>query len=174
MKKYSINKNNTSYWKSDIQQSVLFYNEWFLNFAPKTYINAKQEAFNRIETIFSKTDFFNSISCELLKTVPESITILRMSTTPPLARERLAGLADVQKSFIISMEQGRLPRINEIEREKCLKRIIDIINRLFDTNIMPWLKDKSFPHEIDRLLAKNVIGDRLCDSLSDPIIRSEQ
>ena len=174
MRKYTINKNNTSSWKSDINQSVLFYNEWFLNFAPTTYINARKEAFDKIETIFGKTNFFNLISTDLLKNVPESISILRMATTPPLARERLAGLANVPNSFIKSLEEGRLPRMNDTEREKCLNRIIDIINRLLDIDIMPWLESKSFPHEMDRLLAKNVIGDRLCGSMSDPIIRNEQ
>lgn len=161
-------------WKSDIQQSVLFYNEWFLNFAPTTYINARKDAFDKIETMFSKTDFFNSISSDLLNTIPEAISILRMATTPPLARERLAGLANVPKSFITSLEEGRLPRMNDTERENCLCRIIAIVNRLLDIDIMPWLERKSYPHEMGRLLAKNIIGDRLCGSLSDPIIRNEQ
>ena len=41
-------------------------------------------------------------------------------------------------------------------------------------DIMPWLADKSSPNEIDRLLATHIIGDRVCSSLSDPIIRNEQ
>ena len=39
---------------------------------------------------------------------------------------------------------------------------------------MPWLTTQSFPHETDRLLASQVIGDRVCGSLADPIIRNEQ
>ena len=48
-KKYSINRNRSELWKADVQKSVLFYNDWFLNFAPATYINARQEAINKVE-----------------------------------------------------------------------------------------------------------------------------
>lgn len=51
MKKYSINKNKTERWKADVQKSVLFYNEWFLNFAPDTYINARKKAINKVEML---------------------------------------------------------------------------------------------------------------------------
>ena len=40
-KKCSINWNRPELWKADVQKSVLFYNDWFLNFAPATYINAR-------------------------------------------------------------------------------------------------------------------------------------
>jgi len=30
----NINRNNVDGWKSDIEQSVDFYNQWFLRFAP--------------------------------------------------------------------------------------------------------------------------------------------
>ena len=31
MKKYVINKRNIERWKNDVQKSVVFYNDWFLN-----------------------------------------------------------------------------------------------------------------------------------------------
>ena len=73
------------------------------------------------------------------------------------------------------MEEGRFPpRMKQYEIDKSLTRIVGIINRLLDTDIMPWLRDRSYPQEIDRKLATQVIGDRVCGSLSDPIIRNEQ
>ena len=175
MKKVSINKNNTGQWKNDVQKSVLFYNEWFLNFAPSTYVNARQDAINKVENAFQKTECFNNLSADMLKTAPETITILRMATTPPLARDRLIGLADVPKVFIKGMEEGKLPqRMSVLLLNEYLSRIIEVIRKLFDADIMPWLKTKSFPHEMDRLLATHVIGDRVCGSLADPIIRNEQ
>ena len=48
MKRYTINKKSIERWKADVQKSVLFYNDWFLNFAPTTYINARQEALNKL------------------------------------------------------------------------------------------------------------------------------
>lgn len=55
MKKYWINKNKTERWKSDVQRSVQFYNEWFLSYAPDTYINARTKAINKVENAFQKT-----------------------------------------------------------------------------------------------------------------------
>lgn len=94
MKKYSINKNKTERWKADVQKSISFYNEWFLSFAPDTYINARTKAINEVENAFQKSDCFNNLSIDMLKTAPETISILRLATTPPLARDRLIGLAD--------------------------------------------------------------------------------
>ena len=174
-KRYSINRNRSELWKSDVQKSVLYYNDWFLNFAPETYINARKDAIDKVESAFRKTECFNSLSIDMLKNAPESITILRLSTTPPLARDRLVGLADVSKNLIGKMEEGRFPpKMKSQEIDDSLGRIIEIISRLLDADIMPWLERKSYPHEIDRLLATQVIGDRVCGSLSDPIIRNEQ
>lgn len=174
-KKYSINKNKTERWKADVQKSVLFYNDWFLNFAPETYINARKEAIAKVESAFQKTECFNSLSIGMLKNTPEAITILRLSTTPPLARDRLIGLADVSGNLIEKMEAGRFPpRMKQEAIDASLGRIIEIISHLLDNDIMPWLERKSYPHEIDRMLATQVIGDRVCGSLSDPIIRNEQ
>lgn len=174
-KKYTINKNRSDLWKTDVQKSVSYYNDWFLNFAPETYIKARKEAIDKVESAFQKTECFNSLSINMLKQTPESITILRLATTPPLARDRLVGLADISKNLVEKMEEGRFPpKMKPQEIDNSLSRIIDIISRLLDAEIMPWLERKSYPHEIDRLLATQVIGDRVCGSLSDPIIRNEQ
>ena len=99
-KKYSINKNRTEKWKADVQKSVMFYNDWFLNFAPKAYINARVKAIDKVESAFQKTECFNSLSVDMLKNTPEAITILRLSATPPLARDRLIGLSGVSGNLI--------------------------------------------------------------------------
>ena len=175
MKKYSINKNKTERWKADVQKSVLFYNEWFLNFAPDTYVDARKKAIDKVENAFQKTECFNRLSIDMLKTAPEAITTLRLATTPPLARDRLIGLADINSNLIEKMEKGKFPpRMNQKDIDNSLARIIDIINRLIDKDIMPWLEGKRYPHEMDRLLATHVIGDRVCGSVSDPVIRNEQ
>ena len=109
MKKYNINNKNIDRWNDDVQKSVMFYNDWFLNFAPSTYINARQEAIDKVELAFQNTECFNCLSVDMLKKSPEVITILRMATTPPIARDRLIGLADVSKNLIEKMEEGRFP-----------------------------------------------------------------
>jgi hypothetical protein len=175
MRNYSINKNNSNRWKKDVQESVMFYNNWFLNFAPATFIKTRQNAIEKVENAFLKSDCFIRLTTDMLKTAPEIITILRMATTPPLAKDRLMGLAEVTSNLMEKMEQGLLPpKMKDKDLENSLRRIINIVGKLLDTEIMPWLKDNSMPNDMDRLLAKHVIGDRVCGSLSDPIIRNEQ
>lgn len=173
--KLSINKKNVDQWKTDVQKSVLYYNEWFLKYAPSTYIRSRQEAIAKVETIFQKTDCLNTLSVNMLKEVPDAITILRMATTPPLARDRLVGLADIPRDFIKKLEEGTLPsKLSESQANLILGKIIAIVNKILDKDIMPWLEKKATPDEIDRLLAKQIIGDRVCGSLADPLIRNEQ
>lgn len=175
MKKYSINKNNSDQWNEDVQKSVLFYNEWFLNFAPSTYVNARQNAINKVESALKKSDYFNRLSVEMLKESPETITILRMATTPPLARDRLIGLAGVTSNLIEKMEDGFLPpRMKPQDIDDSLKRLNVIISKLLDRKIMPWLVNKACPSKVERLVATHVIADRVCGSMADPIIRNEQ
>ena len=173
--KLSINKKNVDQWKTDVQKSVLYYNEWFLKYAPSTYIKSRQEAIAKVETIFQETDCLNTLSVNMLKEVPDAITILRMATTPPLARDRLVGLADIPRDFIKKLEEGALPsKLSESQANLILGKIIAIVNKILDKDIMPWLEKKATPDEIDRLLAKQIIGDRVCGSLADPLIRNEQ
>ena len=173
--KLSINKKNVDQWKTDVQKSVLYYNEWFLRYAPSTYIKSRQEAINKVETIFQKTDCLNMLSVNMLREVPDAITILRMATTPPLARDRLVGLADIPRDFMKKLEEGTLPsKLSESQANLTHSKIIAVVNKILDKDIMPWLEKKATPNEIDRLLAKQIIGDRVCGSIADPLIRNEQ
>ena len=38
MAKISINNKRIEQWKADVLQSVEYYKNWFLNFAPQTYV----------------------------------------------------------------------------------------------------------------------------------------
>lgn len=44
MSKISLNNKKTESWKADVAQSISFYNDWFLNFAPQTYMTERQKA----------------------------------------------------------------------------------------------------------------------------------
>ena len=164
-----INKRSTERWKADVQKSVLFYNDWFLEFAPETYIVARESATAKVKAAFEKTNFFRNITPILLDEAPDSIAILRMSTTPPLARDRLSGLANVPKQLVKSLEEGKHPH-----DQAAFVRIVQIINRLLDKEMMPWLSRGGKPYEHEAVVASAIIGDRVCGSLADPIIRNEQ
>lgn len=172
--KPQINRNNPDIWKEDTRKSVEQYNQWFLDFAPETYIRERKTATANVHRTIIDTEYFNITADTLLKH-PEAITILRMATTPPLARDRLIGLAGIRKAFIKSLEAGTLPKrmaANDVTRE--LGKIVFVINKLLDVELLPWLEDKTSPNNKDVKIAEAIIADRLCGTLSDPIIRNEQ
>ena len=98
-----------------------------------------------------------------------------MSTMPPIARDRLIGLANITKHLVNNMEQGKIPKnmpLDKLDRE--LKRIGLIIEKLADEDICIWLKEKRTPTKDEVYRASTIIADRLCGAASDPIIRNAQ
>ena len=170
-----MNKTNTQKWKNDIAMSVDFYNRWFLEFAPKAYLETRLRTTKKVENAFRLTNDLRKLTADTLRNNPEILSTLRMSTCPPLARDRLINLANVPASFVKSLEDGKLPaRKNEPEIKEQLERIVQIILRLLDPIITGWLTEKKISHREARIRAASVIADRLCGSEADPIIRNAQ
>lgn len=98
-----------------------------------------------------------------------------MSTSPPLAIDRLVGLADTKPSLIRTLENDKKPkRMNKAELMEHLERIVAIISELLDTDIFPWLVENRTPEEDERIRAASIVADRLCGSIANPIIRNAQ
>ena len=172
--KFIINRRNTELWKEDTVESVSLYNDWFLNFAPTTYTNERKRAMEQVGLSIRLTDNLQFTSMHL-KEHPEFITILRMATTPPIARDRLIGLSEVKPSFVRAMEEGRfLQRLSEQEKEARLNRIVKVLEKLLDLELFPWIQNAGTPTVEELKVAECIMADRLCGSLSDPIIRNEQ
>jgi hypothetical protein len=91
-------------WKTDIASSVDYYNNWFLEFAPAAFREIRTKATVRVNDALDLTDNLTSLSVETLLEHPEILPILRMSTCPPLAQDRLSGLAGVPRSLVGAME----------------------------------------------------------------------
>ena len=162
-------------WREDTCASVRMYNDWFMRFAPKTYIDEKINAEKSIQVAMDQTNNFINLSHELLIANPTAIEMIRMATTPPLASDRLMGLAEVPSSVMDSLENGRLPpKMSKENLEKHLKSIVCIIAKLLDKQLMPWLDSEVSPAEEQIQIAKMVLSDRLCASYAGPIIRNAQ
>ena len=94
---------------------------------------------------------------------------------PPLARDRLVGLADSSKSLVESLEGGKLPpRLNPLALAVHLGRLTNIISRLLDVDILPWLAEKRGPTDTERYRASTIIADRLCGAVAEPDVRNAQ
>lgn len=172
--KYTVNRRNTEMWKGDTIKSVSLYNEWFLNFAPTTYTQERKRAMQRVGWAIDLTDNFHFTTAHL-RAYLELVSILRMATTPPIARDRLIGFSGVKPSFVKNMEEGRFPqRLTEHEKEESLQRIAYVLNKLLDTELFSWIPKGCTPTTEEKIVAECIVADRLCGTLSDPIIRNEQ
>lgn len=175
-----LNLNRPDLWKDDIARSIDFYNRWFIEFAPSAYQAQRAEQQKKVKQAFEWTNHLREITPDVLKEYPSLLPVLRMSCAPPLARDRLMGLAYASKSLILAME-GREDRLSQIpprfksERiNEELSSICDVIQELIDRELFTWLNEDRTPsdEEIDR--AVSLISDRLCGFMSDPIIRNAQ
>ena len=62
--------------------------------------------------MLDRTNHLRNLTVKELTDHPSILFALRMSTAPPIARDRLVGLAGVSKLLVNTMEkEGRLPRI---------------------------------------------------------------
>lgn len=173
-----INRDKPDLWKSDIIQSVDLYNSWFMEFAPKTFRETRVATASKVGYALADTNYLQNISVELLKNHPEVLPILRMSTCPPIARDRLVGLAGVTKSLVENMEDAENPRVSPrmaAERlDEELAKIAHTINRMADPDIFVWLSEGRSPAEEEVQRSATIVADRLCGAVADPIIRNAQ
>lgn len=171
-----VNLDQPHLWKADIARSVDLYNTWFLKFAPKTYRKQRQTAAKHVEAMLQRTSQLRNLTPNELRNHPSILFALRMSTAPPIARDRLVGLADVSKSLINNMElKERLPpRMKKTTLDANLRKIANMISRLADVDIFPWLGDDRDPTDEEVYRAATIVADRLCGANADPIIRNAQ
>lgn len=156
------------------------YNEWFLRFAPEAYRTTRVQTTQLVEDALVQTRDLHNVSSMVLRSYPGVIRVLRSATAPPIARDRLAGLAGLPTGVVKSLEgddktPGRVPPKMATEKaDFYLGQIGEIIERLADRDLFPWLQSGTTPTEIERFRAATVVADRLCGAVADPIVRNAQ
>ena len=172
----SVNSNKPDRWKADINESVDFYNDWFMNFAPKAYRDTRIESTKQVQEALNRSANLTNVTPRVLQENPKMLEMLRMATAPPIARDRLIGLAGVSKGLVVSMEvKGRIsPQMTDAIVGVQLQKISSLIMRLADKDIFPWLETGAIPSEEEVHRAATIVADRLCGAQSDPIIRNAQ
>ena len=170
-----VNRDKPDLWKADISQSVDEYNKWFLRYAPRAYRQTRTITSKVVSEAMTALHDFTAVNVASLKETPSLIRTLRMSTCPPLAVDRVIGLAEVSKNLVRKMENNSLPsRMDSATLNQELARIIRTIKKLLDREIFVWLDDKRKPTPEERYRAATVIADRLCGSNANPIVRNAQ
>jgi len=171
-----VNADKPHLWKPDIALSVDFYNNWFMQFAPKAYRDTRIATTQQVESALAETANLTNITFPLLRQHPEVLPILRMAAAPPIARDRLIGLAGVSPNLVKNMEEKQRipPRADIATLDAELTKISQIIARLLDKDIFPWLESGQQPTETEVQRAATIVADRLCGAISDPIVRNAQ
>ena len=173
-----MNSDKIDRWKADIQESIDFYNEWFLQFAPKTFREARDEAIKRVHNAIQITRGCKDCSAQIILQHPGVLSVLRMCTAPPLARDRLAGLSGVRRHLLtkIENEKGKLSWDEAKGRrlQKELDSISRVLRKMLDRDLFVWLDTGRSATRDELYRAETVVADRLTGAFSDPIIRNAQ
>lgn len=171
-----VNADKVGQWKDDIARSVDFYNAWFIRFAPETYRTTRHKTTLHVEQALTLTSNLTNIEPAVLRQYPTVLPMLRMSTAPPIARDRLIGLAGVSKRLVEAMEVNQRvpPRMAAAALDEQLGKIGHLIVLLADKDIFPWLEPARAPAEVEVHRAATIVADRLCGAVSDPIVHNAQ
>lgn len=171
-----VNSNKPRQWKADITQSVDMYNEWFMNFAPVAFRETRVQTTRDVEAALISTSYLTEINPTIFLNNPDILPTLRMSTCPPLAVDRLIGLAGIPASMVKRMENEKLlpVRMSAADIDRELAKIGAIIEKMADPDIFVWLGRKKSHTEIEIHRAATIVADRLCGAVANPIIRNAQ
>lgn len=170
-----INSDKPHLWKSDIAASVDQFNQWFIQFAPKAFRSTRVEVTKHVKAALLATRDLRSIDAATLKENPSGLSTLRMCTAPPLAVDRLIGLAGASKNLVVRLEKGKLPtRMSASTLKSELTKLCRIFSRLLDRDIFPWLDAAKDPTDHERERASTIVADRLCSAVANPIVRNAQ
>jgi type II restriction enzyme len=171
-----VNSNKPLQWKTDIAQSVDMYNDWFMEFAPTAFRNTRIQTTKDVEAALFAASYLTKINPAIFRNTPDILPTLRMSTCPPLAVDRLIGLAGVPAGMVKRIEnEKKLPaRMAAADVDRELAKIGAIIGKMADPDIFVWLGTEKTPTETEIHRAATIVADRLCGSVANPIIRNAQ
>ena len=169
-----INADKTQAWKDDVAASVDMFNAWFMDAAPQAFKETREKVTDEVQRHLVLSNDCRDISGALLVAHPQTVGTLRMAACPPLANERLSGLAGVARSLVQTLEGGTLPRGSKASVLADAERIAGILLRLVDRDLFPWLESAATPTEAQRYRAATIVADRRCTAVANPIVKNAQ
>ena len=168
-----INADKPHLWKADIAASVDQFNQWFVQFAPQAFRTTRVKTTDHVKAALIATRDLRALDAATLRATPSALPTLRMCTAPPLAVDRLVGLASASKSLIGSMEKGKLAARMKAELlDENLNKVCTVLTKLLDRDIFPWLDAGKDPTDHERDRASTIVADRLCSAVTKDILRS--
>ncbi len=175
MMRTRLNADKPHLWKPDIAASVDQFNHWFMRFAPEAFRSTRVKTTEHVKAALFATNDLRCLAPQTLRSNPGALPTLRMCTAPPLAVDRLVGLASANKSLIRRMEDGKLAaRMKDELLHENLAAVCRVLTELLDRDIFPWLDADKAPTEHERERASTIVADRLCSAVANPIVRNAQ
>ena len=71
-----LNADKTQNWKNDTLDSIDYYNDWFLRFAPLTYREQRKVKKDEVERAFVVTEYLRKLTIEVMVKHPEILSVL--------------------------------------------------------------------------------------------------
>ena len=171
----AVNLDKPHLWKEDTQASVDHYNKWFMKFAPRAFRESRIKVTKNVEQAVLDSNDMRNLSAGLLVSCPGVLPTLRMSCCPPLAVDRLIGLAKVSRNLVKRMEKGALSvQMSARIQAEHLARIVRVISKLLDPDIFTWISVRREPTDEERHRASTIVADRLTGAVANPIVRNAQ
>lgn len=167
-----MNRDREDLWAADIAQSVDNYNLWYLASAVNIFTTERERAKIEVTAALDVIDHVRRATHVVLQT-PGLLPILRMATRPPIAVDRLVGLAGVAKSFVANLEVGNTYPITP-RTEADAAALLRVIEALLDVTLLPWHNRGTEATAVERAIAISVLADRLANSRANPILRNSQ
>jgi len=132
-----------------------------MNFAPEAFRSTRIQTTADVKSTLRHTANMTNICPDILRQNPEILPTLRMSTCPPLAVDRLIGLARVPINLVkrIELKKQLPPRMRSSDIEDGLSKIADIIGKMADPDIFVWLDRTKAPNksEIHRAATRQTV-----------------
>jgi type II restriction enzyme len=168
----AVNLDKPHLWRQDTKSSVDCYNKWFMRFAPVAFRETRVEVTKQVEQAILDADDLRGLSPGLLRSRPGILPTLRMSCCPPLAVDRLVGLAGVDKNLAKKMELGELPeKMGAAALTLQLQRITEVVSTLLDREILVWIRGGRAPTTTERYRASAIVAGRMYRTVANDRLR---
>jgi hypothetical protein len=170
-----INAHKGQRWIVDLSAARDATDEWYMRSGRLAYETARRATVDEVTEVLRATDDLRRIEPDLLRQSPAALTTLRMSTAPPVARDRLAGLSRTERPLLTALEQDRLPsRLSASELDAQLSRVCAVLAQMLDRDLFDWLEQDRPAEDPERTFAATLIADRRCESVGESILRQAE
>ncbi len=174
---------STSTWQQEAYASVTEYNNWYVQFARDAYTAARTDAANLVNQAFALTNDLTEVTPEVLTRTPQIIKVMRMTSSPTWAVDRLIGISTYPtqspqsgasvETLVNNMEANKLPKDRQ-GLHTALGKLIGNIKRRYDLTVLTWVEPPRNPTDEEWTLANHLLTDRLAQSIANPKIPAEQ